>query len=181
MSHPSSANRVLALICIALSLIVIFVWIPLDVETGLIEKVRRRVSLGDAVLPTVAMVFVLVGGLMTAFDRGPVARLSVYNFVFLLFLLLCLAASLAVMRWTGPLVVSIAGAEGDYRALRDTVPWKYTGFALGGITFVASLMALIEGRPSFRGIVVGLLAVIVLIIVYDLPFDDLLLPPNGDV
>ena len=28
--------------------LILFVWIPLDVETGLIEKVRSQVTIGDA-------------------------------------------------------------------------------------------------------------------------------------
>jgi len=160
---------------------VIFVWIPLDVETSLIEKMRRRVSLGDAMLPKVAMAFVLASAIMTAFDRSANGAILVYNLVFLLVLLGALAASFAVMRWSGPIAVWLFGAEGDYRPLRDTAPWKYIGFGSGNTVFVASLMTVIEERPSVRGLAVGLLAAIVLILVYDVPFDDLLLPPNGDV
>ena len=45
----------------------------------------------------------------------------------------------------------------------------------------AGLMALVDGRVSWTGVVTGLLAALVLVALYDLPFDDLLLPPNGDV
>ena len=85
------------------------------------------------------------------------------------------------MRWLGPLAVELFGAEGSYRALRDTAPWKHLGFVAGGTLLVAGLMALVEGRLTMRGVVIGLLATFALILLYDLPFDDLLLPPNGDV
>ena len=65
--------------------------------------------------------------------------------------------------------------------MRDTAPWKYIGFILGGVVLIAGLIALVEGRVSLRGVVLGLMATFALIVVYDLPFDDLLLPPNGDV
>jgi len=46
---------------------------------------------------------------------------------------------------------------------------------------VTGLIGLVEGRITMRGVVIGLGSAIVFIIIYDLPFDDLLLPPNGDV
>jgi len=39
----------------------------------------------------------------------------------------------------------------------------------------------VEGRLSVVSVGVAILATIILIIIYDFPFDDLLLPPNGDV
>jgi len=38
-----TSDRWLGLICCLLALILILVWIPLDVETGYLEKVRRSV------------------------------------------------------------------------------------------------------------------------------------------
>ncbi len=45
---------------------------------------------------------------------------------------------------------------------------------------VFGLISLVEHRLSWRRAGAALLAVAALIVVYDLPFDDLLLPPNGD-
>ena len=43
-----------------------------------------------------------------------------------------------LMRWTGPALVGLAdmvgivNGEAGYRPLRDTLPWKFTGFVIGG-------------------------------------------------
>jgi len=50
----------------------------------------------------------------------------------------------------------------------------------GGDTLVAGVIGLGERRASPRALLWGALAVIGLIALFDLPFDDLLLPPNGD-
>ena len=73
-----------------------------------------------------------------------------------------------------------AGGE-EYRILRDTVPWKYTGFVIGGILLVFSLICFVEERLSWRALLISIGAVVGIILLYDLPFDDVLLPPNGDV
>lgn len=181
MKRFASQDGRLGLICILLALVALAVWVPLDTETGLVEKLRRGVRIGDAMLPALALGFVIFGGVLAILVPNEDApKLSFENASFLAKLLLMIALSLAVMRWAGPLVTEIAGA-GDYRALRDTAPWKYAGFVVGGTLFVAGLMALVEGRVSGRGVLIGLLSAVVLVVLYDLPFDDLLLPPNGDV
>ena len=96
-------------------------------------------------------------------------------------LLVCLLASFANMRWAGPMAVALFADGSGYRALRDTAPWKLIGFITGGTFLVVSLMTLVDGRPTWRGVLIGLAAVLAMIAIYDLPFDDLLLPPNGDV
>jgi len=83
--------------------------------------------------------------------------------------------------WLGPAAVWALTEDGAYRNLRDTAPWKYVGYVAGGTLLVAGLMALVEGNVTWRGVMIGLLATLALIAVYDLPFEDLLLPPNGDV
>ena len=67
----------------------------------------------------------------------------------------------------------------EYRLLIDTVPYKYIGFACGGFLMVFGLISWVEGRPSRKAAMIAIGAVIALIIVYDVPFDSLLLPPNG--
>ena len=103
------------------------------------------------------------------------------NLIFVLKLFALLIVALAAMRWIGPLTVEALVADHDYRALRDERPWKYLGFLFGGTGLVAGLMALMEGHLTRRGLLVGLCATLALIALYDLPFEDLLLPPNGDV
>ncbi len=183
MTRTSRANLALGAVAIAFALVVAVVWVPLDTATGLIETVRRRVSIGDALAPTVAAFFVFVGGglIMLRERHGPPEHaITLANLKFLAILLGTLAISFAVMRWAGPAVATLATEDG-YRPLRDTVPWKYIGFVLGGSALVTGLIAMVEARLSLRAIVIGLLATLAMLAIYDLPFDDLLLPPNGDV
>lgn len=172
----------LGLVCLIFALVLAVIWVPLDADTGLIEKVRRRVAIGDGLAPTVAAVFIGLGGLllMLAPGRNGAERITTGNLRFLGVLLLGLIVVTGLMRWAGPLAVSLLG-EGDYRLLRDTAPWKWVGFALGGFALVAGLIIWIEGRVNGRAFWVAAAAVLVLIALFDLPFDDLLLPPNGDV
>ncbi|MCG6902347.1 MAG: hypothetical protein LJE68_06650 [Rhodobacter sp.] len=181
------ANLYLALGSIALALVVALVWARYDSGSGLILKVRRQVSIGDALAPTIAAAMIGLGGVMVLLQRHAAEQpgLSLANLRFLTrFLVLC-AVSFALMRWTGPAVVAAINlfGEGDlsYRLLRDTAPWKYIGFAAGGTLLITVLIADIEGRLTARSVIIAVLAIAALIALYDLPFDDLQLPPNGDV
>ena len=182
MLRHLSASDILGIVCIAAAVLALSVWIPLDIETGLIEKVRRQTSIGDSLLPTLACGFVVAGGLLLLLlERNPEQRLSGENFRFLLILLVILAVAFGAMRWLGPSAVWLLTEDGSYRAVRDTAPWKHIGYVAGGTILIAGLMAMVEGRVTWRGVIIGLLAALALIAVYDLPFEDLLLPPNGDV
>lgn len=188
MSGRSNSNLILGLFCILFALLLLLVWIPLDTNTGLIEKVRRNVVIGDALAPSVAAVFVLIGGLALALNERSAPsqpRISGGNIRFIGILVFILLGSLFVMRFSGPLLVYLVNFATDehlqYRLLRDTQPWKYIGYLLGGTLMIASLIAQIEGRFSARILGISVVAVLALIAIYDLPFDDLLLPPNGDV
>ena len=64
--------------------------------------------------------------------------------------------------------------------MRETFPWKYSGFFFGGLTIVAGMATLSAGRLQARTVVIACLVTTGLIILVDLPFEDLLLPPNGD-
>ncbi|MCP4070138.1 MAG: hypothetical protein GY742_00165 [Hyphomicrobiales bacterium] len=188
MSTRSRSNLYLGLFCLGFALLLLFVWIPLDTDTGWIEKVRRQVTIGDSLAPSVAGIFLLVGGIIlilierSARDQP---KLTGGNLRFIGSVLLILFISFAIMRYCGPLLVSatniFTGETLEYRLLRDTVPWKYAGYFPGGIVLISGLISLIEGRLTARSVVISAVAVVVLIAIYDLPFDDLLLPPNGDV
>lgn len=163
------------------ALVLLFGWIPNDIHTGIVERVRRRTVIGDALAPTVAGVVLLLGAAVLFAERRREATGSISgeSLRFLLSLLALGAVSFALMRWTGPAVAALAGVE--YRPLRDSVPWKYLGFVAGGWVMVFGLVTMVERRPSLRGALTAALMVALLIAVYDLPFDDLLLPPNGDL
>lgn len=182
----TSRNRAdlgLALFAILCALLAIFLWIPADSGSGIVETVRRQTRIGDALGPTVAASFILAGGVLTLFGRnGTAARLWWENIWYIVALLLGFALCFALMRWAGPALVIMTHGEGaEYRVLRDTVPWKYTGFIAGGFVMVFGMICGAERRLSWRAALIALAAVLALIAVYDLPFDDLLLPPNGDV
>ena len=70
---------------------------------------------------------------------------------------------------------------GEYRLLRDTAPWKYLGFVVGGTFMIFTLMSLADGRLRLMRLAMALLVTVIMALLYDLPFDDLQLPPNGDV
>lgn len=182
MSFRLSQDLVLGLLAFALGVVIIFWWAPLDSDTGLAEKVRGRWSIGDALAPTVAGVVIAGSGLFIALGgalRSAEATLSLKNAAYVAAFLGVIAASLLIMRYAGPVAADLAGVE--YRPLRDERPWKYIGFILGGGGMIFGLMSLIEGRFSLRRLALALTIAVVLALVYDLPFEDLLLPPNGDV
>ncbi len=182
MGRFDRANVLLGLLACAGALAVALIWVPLDSTTGLIEKVRRQVTIGDALAPTLAAGFILLGGLLVLFFESAenARRLTLKHVQFLCVFLLVMFVSFMIMRWSGPAIGSLIFEDG-YRPMRDTAPWKYMGFVLGGVVLIAGLIALVEGRVSLRGVIIGFIATVALIVVYDLPFDDLLLPPNGDV
>jgi len=184
MTSHSRSNLILGLVFVAFAALVAFVWVPLDVETGLIEKVRRRVVIGDALAPTVAAFFIGMGGLVLILSERKVPdqpRLRMSNLSFICVQLAILVTGFAIMLYAGPIAVALSDGEVEYRLLRDTAPWKYIGYSLGGIFIVAGLISQAEGRLTGRSVLIAACVVLALIAIYDLPFENLLLPPNGDV
>jgi len=178
----------------ALSLVTLFIWIPLDIESAVTETLRRRVEIGDAMTPTMVTVGILIVSLWLSVDaifklranRRPGGRniLDRESLTFMRAILLIFVAGFALMLWTGPSIVGLANALGadigTYRQLRDTVPYKYLGFFVGGFVMVFGFISLVEHRPGWRLAGVSLAAVVFIAAMFDLPFEDLLLPPNGD-
>lgn len=175
------ADRWLGLLVCCAALLLIFVWIPLDVETGIIEKVRRQFIIGDSLGPTVAGAVIGIGGLLcllrpNADDPAPGRD----NLIWLATLLVILAVSLTVMRFVGPALVDLV-AEPSYRALRSTPPWNYVGYLSGGALLIAGLNRAVNGRLRTSAVLVAIGATLAIALLYDLPFDNLQLPPNGDL
>ena len=182
MTTPNG-TRTLGLICVIFALLCIAIWIPLDTDTGLIEQVRRRVEIGDALAPTLAAVFILLGGVVLMLgphraeaEGEPVAA----TLGFAAAMLGVLVAGLLVMLYAGPLALWLSGAPQEYRLMRGTFPWKYIGFVLGGVLAIGGMISLAERRATGGAILIGCGAVLAMIALFDLPFDDLLLLPNGD-
>jgi len=172
-------DRVLGLVALALGLFIALYWAGADSETGIVEKLRGRISIGDAMAPTVAAVLLSCAGLWLIIvgQSGTFCR---RNAVYLGTVLLILFCSLALMRWGGPALAELlSGAE--YRPQRDTMPWKYFGFVLGGTVLITALIFVVERELRPSRVLIAFGVTLVLAFLYDVPFDDLLLPPNGDV
>lgn len=188
MSAQSRANLYVGLFFLVVALITIFVWIPLDTDTGLVEKQRGRFVIGDALAPTIACAFLILGGLLLVlFERKKPEQeiISWLQISFISRIVGMIILGVIIMRYTGPLLVELVNifrAEPmEYRLLRATPGWKHVGYILGGISLIAGVIAIVEGKLTRRALFTALVAVLAMIAVFDVPFDDLLLPPNGDV
>ena len=173
----------------AFALLTLGVWIPADVESGVVETFRRRIVIGDAMAPTAVAAGMIAAAVLLAVStvlgrRREEAAPDRQSALFVVRFAAVIAAALVLMSHTGPLVVDaingLGGAIGSYRELRDTVPYKYLGYLIGGAVLVGGTIALVEQRLTSGAAFAGILAAAVLAALYDLPFDDLLLPPNGD-
>ena len=182
MNLRISQDAVLGILVLLFGLFVALVWAPLDSDTGIVEKVRGRWAIGDALAPTIAGALLAISGLalaLRAWSQDGPRLLEPGNFRYLLSLAVCIGSALLVMRYAGPLFTGFT--VGEYRPLRDTAPWKYTGFVLGSGLLIAGVGFIMEGSMTWRRAVLILLGVLALALAYDLPFEDLLLPPNADV
>lgn len=186
MQYPFSCltpGRTLGAMVILLAVLALFLWVPNDTLSGYLISKRGRVSIGDSMAPALAFGLMALSGVLILWEsrnseaqglsdrRGP---------AFLVVMIGICVMALTVMIWAGPLAVSLLASDETYRNLRDATPWKYLGFAIGGTGLVTTLIALVEHQFSWRALLIGLATVAVLIGVFDLAFDDLLLPPNGD-
>lgn len=166
------------------ALVVLLVWIPADIDTGLIDVWRRTIRIGDAMLPTFAATGILLTAIAIAvralLNRGPSEHREA-SIVYLLAVFLILVVSLTLMWVTGPFVVGLLHpSDVTYRMLIATVPWKYLGFMLGGTVLTVGFIALSQHKLNWRQVGIAVLATLAIALLYDLPFDNLYLPPNGD-
>ena len=181
-AHPRT-NIFIGLFIVVFALFVALVWVPLDAETGLVEMVRRQINIGDALAPTVAAFFIGLGRLLLLlFERKDTNQsgLTLASLNFIGLKIVVLVVGFLIMLFAGPIAVSLLGGDVEYRLLRDTAPWKYAGYFLGGTFIISGLIAQAEERFFGRSVLIGICVVVGLIVIYDLPFEDLLLPPNGD-
>lgn len=180
MHRSLSSDQWVGLFFIIFSFVLVIVWIPFDTDTGFIEVARRQVTLGDSLAPTVAGAIIFLAGLLLLFPRGEKSDFLNSGLIVWIFLLvLILAFWLGIMRYSGPTIAFLI-TDTDYRTLRDSFPWKYVGFLLGGTGLIFNLICLVEQKLSWRSFIIALAASLAIAFVYDVPFDDLILPPNGD-
>ncbi|MEM8751049.1 MAG: hypothetical protein AAGF28_12175 [Pseudomonadota bacterium] len=151
----------------------------MDTDTGLIEKVRRNLVVGDALGPTIAGIIILFGAVLLFLGDGADKALSISNLRWLFGLFILFAIALVIMRYLGPLTFALS--EEGYRPFRATPPWNYVGFLTGGTIMVGGLTGLARRQFSMQDFAIGFVASVFIALAYDLPFDDLVLPPNGDV
>jgi len=160
----------------------------MDTGSGIVEKSRGKLKVGDALAPTLAFTLLIGSGFVVLWERhrgaAPVS-VSIRSHLFIILTLIIFAVSLSLMRWTGPIAVESfgLGIEGGqhYRELRDTMPWKYIGYLTGGTALISAFISIASRQFRLSFLLIGFLMAVAMIVVYDLPFDDLLLPPNGDV
>ena len=183
----------LALFFAGVSTLTLFVWIPIDIETGVIETFRRRTTIGDAMAPTLAaaaifVISVIMGAVAVLRarinSRPPEAGLDRQDYSFLLLTAVPVVLGLVLMVYVGPVAVeainALGGEIGTYRELKAAFPYKYLGFLIGGFVMVFGAIRVVENKGTQSAAWVAALAVLALILLYDVPFDNLLLPPNGD-
>ena len=187
ISRACRANVVLALVAAVAALLATFVWIPLDTSSGFVEHARGRATIADALAPTVACLFVILGA--TAILASEICGedgcegLEPGNLAYLAGTVALTLLSLAIMRFAWPIAVRLSnfvtGEEATYREQRSTAHWRWIGYLLGVTTLVSGFMVMIERRPTLLAAVIGI--AILFVVLVDLPFDSLVLPPNGDV
>lgn len=192
---PLHWNLAIGLFFLVFAGISLFLWIPNDIDSGVLHQVRRRIKVGDAMFPVMVMwAMFLVSACLVLFasiqllGQGPLEKvtgaLHKENGTYLARLLgigiFCFVLMVGAGTWLVGLLNALGWGVGTYRQLLDTVPYKYIGFLLGGFFLVFSLISLIEGHPTKKALCIALAAVLALIATYDLPFENLLLPPNGD-
>lgn len=179
MKPRFSADRWLALFFLAFAALLVFVWAPLDTSTGVVEEVRRRLVIGDALGPSVAGAVIAFGAVLLLMRSGQESGLTSNNVRWLIALTCLLIASLMLMRYAGP--IAALWTESGYRPLRNTRPWNYIGFLMGGTVLIAGLTAFAQRKATIKDIAIGFAASLAIALLYDVPFEDLILPPNGDV
>ena len=67
--NHTRTELIVGVMAIAACLLLFFVWIPLDVDSGYFEKVRRWVEIGDAFAPGLAAGLLGLGGLLLIIER----------------------------------------------------------------------------------------------------------------
>lgn len=170
--------------------VLLAVWIPADVETGVAETSRGAAHIGDSLMPAAAGCLIAIAGLMMLVESPRAAPQTKTNdwrapLVFVCALFFAFAFSMLLFRWAGPAAVGAAQWFNpdlpEYRLLRDDAPWKYLGFWSGGFVLVLSCAFLAKRKLSRGALLIAVAAPLAVSLFFDLPFDDLLLPPNGDV
>ena len=183
----TTENRLLGALFLLLALAGLVFWIPADIDTGLVENVRRRNVIGDSLAPSFAMILIGISALSLIRRSGDDAVFTNQGkwhrpFLFFTIVFICV---LLLMRYTGPLIIAIVNsfAESDltYRNLRNIRPLKYVGYVAGGTLLLCSFSHFMDKSLNRKRALLFFGISIAIALFFDLPFEDILLPPNGDV
>lgn len=183
----TTSNRLLGALFLLLALAGLVFWIPADIDTGLVETVRRRNVIGDSLAPSFAMILIGISALSLIRRSGDDTVFTNQGkwhrpFLFFIIVFICV---LLLMRYTGPLIIAIINsfAEGDltYRNLRNIRPLKYVGYVAGGTFLLCSFSHFMDKSLNRKRALLFFGISIAIALFFDLPFEDILLPPNGDV
>ena len=193
---PDPWNLGFGVVLCVLSLLALFVWFPRDILGSFIETNQvGKVGPGDAFFPV--LLASAIFGLSAVYSvttflqsrRGSNAtaasgRLTAANLGFLVRFHLIALASLLVMYTLGPIVVSASnaflGTELQYKALVDTVPYKYIGYVVGGCLLTVPLIAWAEGGVRWRSVAIVIATIVALILIFDVLLNNVQLPPNAN-
>ena len=186
-SNFQRTDFLLGALFLFLALVTLFVWIPLDIDTGLVERVRRRNIIGDSLGPVAAMILIGCAAftLMRSSQNSPMVselRITLMHFGFYIAVF---AVTLLVMRLLGPWLIMAVDmgtqTELSYRNLRNIWPLKYVGYVAGGTILLSALSHFMDQSVTLRRIFLFFAISLGIALFFDLPFEDILLPPNGDV
>ena len=182
-----ASNRLLGALVFALALSCLLLWIPRDIDTGWVETVRRRNVIGDSLAPAVAMILTAIAAVALmrhSHEDDRFQNQGKWHIIFGFFIVV-FTLTLLLMRFAGPLLVYLAnfmtGDDLTYRNLRNIRPLKYVGFVGGGTFMLCCLSHFMDRSLSYKRALLFLAISIVIALFFDLPFEDILLPPNGDV
>lgn len=178
-------DRLIGIFLCVMCLLCVFLWIPADSETGLVETVRRRLIIGDALAPTLASLLGLVCAAVLIIKPAPQPRMSRNALISVSVYIACFSVALYVMRYFGPALIdslhSLNLVSSSYRPLRTTFPVNYISFVAAGGIMIFSLSVYIDRRYSWTRLGICFALALFIALLFDVPFEDILLPPNGDV
>jgi len=181
-----------------LAILAMTVWFPLDIKGDFVEtNFAGRIEPGDAFFPYILAFSVLILGLCTMVsalvrpsspdvtETSEVeGRLTSANLGFLLRFNAIVILALAVMYWLGPATVWLSNMMFDetatYRQLLDTAPYKFVGYAVGGLGMTLGLIGWARGAVDWRSFAITVVILMFLLLVFDGVLTNVQLPPNAD-
>ncbi len=153
-----------------------------------VEFKRGRAFIGDAYFPRLIAIALILFGLCLAASSlrrrqdalRPSGLFAPASFLALGLLGLALGAAWVVTYLIVPTIVEVLIST-DPRALYLQTPWRQLPFVLGAFFVPLILISAAERKVRIRTLIISLLFPAILGAIYTVPFDDLFLPPVGDL